>query len=689
MKKIILLLLLGFTFIFANVGKITAVKGEVSVLRDGGKTPAKSGFILKLQDKIVTQDKAKALVLFNDNTSITVGKSSTLSVNEFVMDLKKPSNSKTNFGFGKGVFRTITGKIGKINPSGFKIKTKSASIGIRGTTLDTSVKQLPDGKEQVEVAFLEGRGMITNNDTGVTTPVNTGQRASMSPTGETQVEQGALDESGGLDEDSKELEQEQQAGGDDQGGDGDNQDDGNAEEENGDGDNQDGGGDGNAEEDNNGQDDGKDKGNDDGGDPTGDPEAEPTDDPDGDPDPESDPEPEPEPAPTLEPDEGPSFYVPPIDTPTNSAPTLSVDNVTVDEDNTVDISVTAVDSDNDTLTYSITSSPSNGTATIDSTTGAIIYTPNANYSGSDTITVTVSDGTDSVSQTITITISAINDLPTISISESLSIDEDTSGTLTFSTYDADGDSVSISASAQNGTVTVSNGTIIYTPNSSYSGSDTITITISDGSGSTITETISVTVNDVSTNVIALSPIGEELDLTNVTKSTVCDDDGSCDHYSTYMDYGYILDANDNPVGAYVNGTLTPTAVIDSYLGTSQVGTYEGRIAAFNNGSQVSGTINLSMDFGSSSFTGDMNIGEGAWKATIDNGTVSTYGFSSSSISNNGGEYTVNSGSLSGKFYGDTGDRVGGSFSLDTSNGAVNGVFGAGIKTGTTDDQVQP
>ncbi len=368
---------------------------------------------------------------------------------------------------------------------------------------------------------------------------------------------------------------------------------------------------------------------------------------------------------------------------TNSAPTLSVDNVTVDEDNTVDISITALDSDNDTLTYSITESPSNGTATIDSTTGAITYTPNANYYGSDTITVTVSDGSESVSQKITISITSINDLPTISISESLSIDEDTSGTLTFSTYDADNDSVSISASAQNGTVTVSNGTIIYTPNSGYSGSDTITITISDDSGTTITETISVTVNDVSTNVIALSPIGEELDLTNVTKSTVCADDGSCDHYSTYMDYGYILDANDNPVGAYVNGTLTPTAVIDSYLGTSAVGTFEGGIAAFNNGSQVSGTIGLTMDFNSATFSGNMNIGNGAWQADISNGSISTYGFSSSSISGTSGEYTVNSGSLSGKFYGNTGEHVGGSFSLDTSNGAVNGVFGAGIKTGTT------
>lgn len=213
MKKILIFLLLSVVFVFANVGKITAVKGTVFVERSTGKETPKSGFILKLNDKIVTQGKSKALVLFNDKTSITVGKDSVLSVNEFVMDEAKPENTKAQFGFGKGVFRTITGKIGKINPKGFKIKTKSASIGIRGTTLDTSVKQLPDGSEQVDVAFLKGSGFIQSDATGQTFNVATNQRASMSGGGEAQVEAGALEESNEMDQDSQELESEAQAQG--------------------------------------------------------------------------------------------------------------------------------------------------------------------------------------------------------------------------------------------------------------------------------------------------------------------------------------------------------------------------------------------------------------------------------------------------------------------------------------------
>lgn len=200
MKKIILLLLLGLTFVFANVGKITAVKGDVSILRAGTTLKALGGFILKKDDKVVTKDNAKALLLFNDNTSITIGKNSTLAVNEFVFDTIKPSNSKTNFGFGKGLFRTITGKIGKINPEGFKIKTKTASIGIRGTDLTTKVES--DGSFQV--SFTQGSGVVIP-DGGVAIPINTGETGLLSSSGQVEVRQGVIPETRSINEDQKEL----------------------------------------------------------------------------------------------------------------------------------------------------------------------------------------------------------------------------------------------------------------------------------------------------------------------------------------------------------------------------------------------------------------------------------------------------------------------------------------------------
>ncbi|MEA3383715.1 MAG: FecR family protein, partial [Campylobacterota bacterium] len=141
--KTLLLLLISSIITLANVGKITAIKGEVYIDRDSKKIVASVGSILQLKDVIKTENKSKALILFNDKTSITIGKKSTLTVEDYVFDTINPKKSKATFGFGQGVFRTITGKIGKLNKDKFKIKTSTASIGIRGTNF--IVKVSPDG----------------------------------------------------------------------------------------------------------------------------------------------------------------------------------------------------------------------------------------------------------------------------------------------------------------------------------------------------------------------------------------------------------------------------------------------------------------------------------------------------------------------------------------------------------------
>lgn len=131
--KTLLLLLFFPIILLASIGKITSVKGEVYIQRETTTISAKVGSILELKDQIITKNNSKVILLFNDNTSITVGKSSTLEVRKYVFDTNTKSNNKATFGFGKGIFRTITGKLGKLNPKGFKIKTSTATIGIRGS----------------------------------------------------------------------------------------------------------------------------------------------------------------------------------------------------------------------------------------------------------------------------------------------------------------------------------------------------------------------------------------------------------------------------------------------------------------------------------------------------------------------------------------------------------------------------
>ncbi|WP_341218465.1 Ig-like domain-containing protein, partial [Neptunomonas phycophila] len=184
----------------------------------------------------------------------------------------------------------------------------------------------------------------------------------------------------------------------------------------------------------------------------------------------------------------------------NDNPTTTGESATTDEDTPVTVDVLANDSDVDGDTLSVDSATAaNGTVAINPD-GTITYTPNANFTGSDTITYTVSDGNGGTSSAIVnVTVDPINDAPTTA-GESATTDEDTPVTVDVlaNDSDVDGDTLTVdSATAGNGTVAINpDGTITYTPNANFTGSDTITYTVTDGNGGTATATVAVTINAV-------------------------------------------------------------------------------------------------------------------------------------------------------------------------------------------------
>ncbi|MEZ9138516.1 MULTISPECIES: Ig-like domain-containing protein, partial [unclassified Vibrio] len=78
-------------------------------------------------------------------------------------------------------------------------------------------------------------------------------------------------------------------------------------------------------------------------------------------------------------------------TPVNDLPVGEDVSVTTDEDAPVSGSLTATDADNDQLTFSKGTEPSNGSVVVDEN-GNWTYTPDENYNGSDSFTVVVDDG---------------------------------------------------------------------------------------------------------------------------------------------------------------------------------------------------------------------------------------------------------------------------------------------------------
>ncbi len=95
----------------------------------------------------------------------------------------------------------------------------------------------------------------------------------------------------------------------------------------------------------------------------------------------------------------------------NSAPTATGQTVTMAEDQPVIITLTATDPDGDALAYTLTTLPTHGT--VSGEAPALLYTPFANFNGSDSFAFHVNDGTvDSNTATVTLNVTAVNDAPT-------------------------------------------------------------------------------------------------------------------------------------------------------------------------------------------------------------------------------------------------------------------------------------
>ena len=93
----------------------------------------------------------------------------------------------------------------------------------------------------------------------------------------------------------------------------------------------------------------------------------------------------------------------------NQPPVATAQNVSVNEDASVNITLTGTDPNSDTLNFATLTNPTNGT--LSGTAPNLTYTPNANFSGSDSFTFKANDGTEnSAPATISITVNPLEEI---------------------------------------------------------------------------------------------------------------------------------------------------------------------------------------------------------------------------------------------------------------------------------------
>ncbi|MEO8017740.1 MAG: Ig-like domain-containing protein [Pseudomonadota bacterium] len=161
----------------------------------------------------------------------------------------------------------------------------------------------------------------------------------------------------------------------------------------------------------------------------------------------------------------------------NHPPSLTAVAVATNEDVTTSAQLAATDPDNNPVTFALTGNPQHGTATL-TAAGILTYTPAANYSGADTLGITVSDNAGAQSSgTIAVTVTAVDDAPALTTRQ-LSVNEDDSLSTQLAGTDLENDAFTFQlvpgTAHGNVTLTVS-GALTYTPTADYAGADQVQV----------------------------------------------------------------------------------------------------------------------------------------------------------------------------------------------------------------------
>jgi len=167
----------------------------------------------------------------------------------------------------------------------------------------------------------------------------------------------------------------------------------------------------------------------------------------------------------------------------NTPPVLQNLEISGTEDMPVTRGLPVTDADGDDLTVTL-GAPMHGTITASALD--VTYTPEANYHGTDTVEVMVSDGANTVSATISIVVAPVNDAP-VTATDTLTGAQDTVLTTPLATLlandtDVDGDTLTVMSvgSPQGGSVEIVGTDVVFTPTAGVKGAAGFTYTATDG-----------------------------------------------------------------------------------------------------------------------------------------------------------------------------------------------------------------
>ena len=144
----------GSTAIAAEqIGTTSAVRNKATGTLGAQVRTLRTGVGIFQKERIDTSQASTAQLMFNDETSLTIGPNSTVTLDEYVYDPNKNA--------GKAVVRGHQGSVslhlGSVDPKSYQIKLPVGTLGVRGTIVECL--RLPNGS-WVFILF-EGEAVFT------------------------------------------------------------------------------------------------------------------------------------------------------------------------------------------------------------------------------------------------------------------------------------------------------------------------------------------------------------------------------------------------------------------------------------------------------------------------------------------------------------------------------------------------
>ena len=133
----------------ASIGNAVLVAGTVTLRRDGqAAVPLESGATVMQGDQLDTGDGAEVHLEFADGGYLALRPDSSLKINRYVATGEATDAAAVTL--LKGSLRSVTGWIGKLDPTRYRIFAGSATISVRGTDHEVVLVLAQDGFADAE-----------------------------------------------------------------------------------------------------------------------------------------------------------------------------------------------------------------------------------------------------------------------------------------------------------------------------------------------------------------------------------------------------------------------------------------------------------------------------------------------------------------------------------------------------------